>query len=496
MSGGASGALSLLPPLLAIALAVYTRRVHLSLAAGIWLGWTLLAGGDPAAGFADAVDATVGVLGEASNARVLLFTFGIGSLIAVVEGNGGVRGFVRWVEESEWVTSGRRAQLLAWMMGLVIFIESNITILVAGSVSRPLFDRFRVSREKLAYLIDSTSAPICILVPFNAWGAYVLGILGSLGVESELGVFLRAIPLNLYALSAVVLAGASAAMGLDVGPMATAQRRAAGDAVGPGTAGGPDAAGGPAGRESPGPGAGDGPDSERLPEEMGPPPPEDAPWRAVNMIAPIAVMVATMPAAMWITGNGSFAEGSGSTSVLWAVLAGLAAAWILTLGQGILDAEALSDASLRGAGKLTGMALVLLLALTLGDVTSEMGTGRYVAGVVEGRVPGPALLPLLFGAAGVIAFATGSSWGTFAIVLPLAVPLAAPLGADPAPFVAAVLSGGIFGDHCSPISDTTIISSLAAATDHVDHVRTQLPYALIAGAVAVAGFATMGAVAL
>jgi len=428
-----------------------------------------------------------------------------------VEANGGVRGFVRWVERSRWVDSGRRAQLLAWVLGVVIFIESNITILVAGSVSRPLFDRFRVSREKLAYLIDSTSAPICILVPFNAWGAYVLGILGGLGVASELGVFLRAIPLNFYALAAVLLAGTSAATGLDLGPMAAAQRRAAGEGddppagksgelrSGPATAPSAGKGGtGDAGDAARGGGGGDqgGRDPGRIPEEMGPPPPEGAPLRAVNMVVPIAAMVLTMPAAMWITGDGSFAEGSGSTSVLWAVLAGLATGWALTLGQEILDAEALGDASLEGAGKLTGMALVLLLALTLGDVTSELGTGAYVAGVVEGRVPDPLLLPLLFGAAGVIAFATGSSWGTFAIVLPLAVPLAAPLGADPAPFVAAVLSGGIFGDHCSPISDTTIISSLAAATDHVDHVRTQLPYALTAGAVAVTGFAVAGSVML
>lgn len=492
------GAVSLLPPLLAIVLAMYTRRVHLSLAAGIWLGWTAIAGWHPGSGLAEAIEATIGVLGDPDNARVLVFTFGIGSLIAVVETNGGVRGFVRWMERREWVTSGRRAQLLAWLLGVVIFIESNITILVAGSVSRPLFDRFDVSREKLAYLIDSTSAPICILVPFNAWGAYVLGILGGLEVDSALGVFLLAVPLNFYALSAVTLAGLSAAAGLDWGPMEDAQRRAAGGASVP-TAGddGPAEARGTA---PTGPGGGDGDpppardDGDGAPEEVGPPPPDGIPHRAVNMVLPIAAMVATMPLGMWITGDGSLAEGSGTTSVLWAVLAGLAVAWALTLGQRLLDAGALSDASLQGAGELTGMALVLLLALALGDVTFEMGTGEYLAGAVEGRIAPPALLPLLFLTAGVIAFATGSSWGTFAIVLPLAVPLAEPLGLGPSPFLAAVLSGGIFGDHCSPISDTTVISSLAAATDHVEHVRTQLPYALTAGALAAAGFAVVGLV--
>lgn len=465
----APGFLTLLPPLLAIALAMWSRRVYLSLAAGIWLGWVLLAGGHPGRGLADAVEALVAVLGNADSSRVLLFTFAIGALIAVVEGNGGVQGFVSWLERRRWVTTGRRAQLMACLIGLVVFIESNITILVAGAVSRPLFDRFRVSREKLAYLIDSTSAPICILIPFNAWGAFVIGILGGLGVEGALSTFLLSIPFNLYALAAVTLAVFTAATGLDWGPMKDAERRAAGGQV--------------------------------LPEEgttlgemdaIAPEPPDDAPRRAVNMVAPIAAMVIMMPLGMWITGDGSLAEGSGTTAVLWAVLGGLAVAWVLSMGQGILDAEVLSEVSLKGAGGLTGMALVLLLALALGNVTSELGTGEYVAGVVGGTVPVPLLLPLLFLTAGFIAFATGSSWGTFAIVLPLAVPVGEGLGLPLAPFVAAVLSGGIFGDHCSPISDTTIISSLAAATDHIDHVNTQLPYALTAGTVAAVGFAVVG----
>jgi Na+/H+ antiporter NhaC len=189
------GVLSLLPPLLAIALAVYTREVYLSLAAGIWLGWTIVAGWDPLMGAGSAVNETIAVLGEPGNARILFFTFIVGSLIAIVQANGGVDGFMRWVERRGWVTDGRRAQLLAWLIGVVIFIESNITILVTGSVCRPLFDRFRISREKLAYLADSTSAPICVLVPFNAWGGYILGLLAALGVAAPMSVFIAAIPL-------------------------------------------------------------------------------------------------------------------------------------------------------------------------------------------------------------------------------------------------------------------------------------------------------------
>ena len=449
-------------------MAIWSRQVYLSLAAGIWLGWTIDAGWNPAAGFARAVEATVRVGGDASNLQVLMFTFGIGSLIAVVQANGGVRGFVDWLERRRWVTSGRRAQILAWITGLVIFIESNITILVAGSVSRPLFDRFRVSREKLAYIIDSTSAPVCILIPFNAWGAYVLSLLAGLGVEQPVSVFVGSLPLNFYALSAITLAGITAMTGLSLGPMEAAEGRA---------------------RE--GKLHWDHASAMADPEDMAPEPSEGIPHRAVNMVLPIAAMVGTMPLGMYVTGGGDLAEGSGATSVLWAVMAGLAVAWLLSSGQGLLELDELSDVSLDGAGALTGMAAVLLLALALGDVTRVLGTGEYVAGAVSGAVPPAALLPLTFAVAGGIAFATGSSWGTFAIMLPVAAPLAASGPGLPA-LLAATLSGGIFGDHCSPISDTTIISSMASASDHIEHVRTQMPYAMLAGGVAVVGFALAG----
>jgi tetracycline resistance efflux pump len=463
------GALSLLPPLLAIALAVYTREVYLSLAAGIWLGWTIVESWNPLAGAARAVNETIAVLGDPGNARILLFTFMVGSLIAIVGSNGGVDGFVAWVERRRWVTDGRRAQLLAWLIGLVIFIESNITILVTGSVCRPLFDRFRVSREKLAYLADSTSAPICILIPFNAWGGYILGLLAALGVAAPLGVFVAAIPLNFYALAAVLLAGATAAFGLDWGPMRAAEARTRAGELHWEHAG-----------------------ALADPGEIAPPAAPGIPRRPINLILPVAAMVLSMPVGMYITGSGTMAAGSGSLSVLWAVIVGVGVASVLTLGQRLISVQELSRVSLYGAGGLTGMALVLLLAIALGAVTVELGTGEFIAGLVAGRIPLPALLPIIFLAGAGTSFATGSSWGTFAIMIPVAVPLAVSLGLPIAPFVAAVLSGGIFGDHCSPISDTTVISSLAAASDHIEHVRTQLPYALTAGSFAILAFAATG----
>ncbi|MDH3298269.1 MAG: C4-dicarboxylate ABC transporter [Gemmatimonadota bacterium] len=435
------------------------------------MGWTILSGWNPFTGVAAAIDGTLAQATDSGTAAVLLFTFAIGALIALVEANGGVKGFVEWVERRRFVTSGRRAQVLAWVLGLVIFIESNITVLVAGSICRPLFDRFKVSREKLAYLIDSTSAPVCTLIPFNAWGAYILSLLIGLGVEPAVPVLIASIPLNFYALSAIAVALFAATRSRDVGPMEAARLRTIEGEL----------------------------HWEHAialadPAEIAPPPKEGVPLRARNMVLPIAVMVLMMPTAMYITGEGDLMAGSGSLSVLWAVLAAIAAVSVLSIVQKLLSMEDVSMVALKGAGGLTGMALVLLLAVTLGAVTKELGTGEYVARLAGDRVPIPVLLPLIFLTGAGIAFATGSSWGTFAIMLPIAVPVAAAMSLPLAPFVAASLSGGVFGDHASPISDTTIVSSLASASDHIEHVRTQLPYALIAGGFAVVAFAITGAV--
>jgi Na+/H+ antiporter NhaC len=211
------------------------------------------------------------------------------------------------------------------------------------------------------------------------------------------------------------------------------------------------------------------------------------------MLLPIIGMVAMMPVALLITGGGDMRAGSGSTSVLWSVLFGLVVAWLLLLGQRAYTIDDLTRLGLKGAGGLVSLALVLLLALALAGVANALGTGAYIASITAGILPPVVFLPLVFVVAGLVAFSTGTSWGTFAIMLPIAVPAAMTLGLPLAPFVAASLSGGVFGDHASPISDTTIISSMAAATDHIDHVRTQLPYALLAGTVAIVAFAITGA---
>ncbi len=462
---------SLLPPLLAIALAITTRQVIISLVFGIWLGYSLLPGSGPLIGLASAIDGIVAVMQSAGDARVIIFTLVIGGLIATLEASGGVRGFVVWLEQQRWVTSGRRSQWLAWAIGMVIFVESNITVLVAGSVARPLFDRFKIAREKLAYLIDSTSAPVCMLIPLNAWGAFNLGLLDTTGVENPLDVFIASIPLNLYAFSAVIMSALSIVWRRDIGPMRKArQRTEKGELLWPNATPMVD------------------------PHLLNPPLASSVVPRARNMVVPILSMVAGMPIALWITGDGNLMAGSGSTSVLWAVLFALAVCWVLLLSQRASSIHDLVEHFLRGAGGVMPLALILLLALALGDVTEQLKAGVYVANLVkDGFIP-QLVLPVMFLISAGIAFSVGSSWGTFAIMIPIAVPVALGLDMPVAPFVAAVLSGGIFGDHASPISDTTVVASMAAATDHIDHVRTQMPYALVAGGVSLVGFVVMGLV--
>ncbi|MGE0489236.1 MAG: Na+/H+ antiporter NhaC family protein [Vulcanimicrobiota bacterium] len=459
---------SLLPPLLAIVLAVWTRQVFVALGAGIWLGGCILSGGHPLVGAQVAIELIVKVLEDGDNARVVLFTFVIGALIGTVESCGGVKGFINWIDNSGWMTSPRRAQLLVWLTGVLIFIESNITILVAGALARPLFDRFKISRERLAYLIDSTAAPVCMIIPLNAWGAYNIGILATLGVENPLQLFLQTIPLNFYALTATGLALVTAVTSLNLGPMGKAEERTQnGEVLWPGA-------------------------QPMMDETMFVPMPEGNRPRAINMLLPMLVMIVMMPAGLYLTGGGDFREGSGSTSVLWAVLAGLAMAWLLLLSQRVANLDELSRTALRGAQGMMPMALIILLALALGKMTRDLGTGAFVAGIAANSLSPAVFLPVVFLVASAIAFSTGTSWGTFAIMLPVAVPAASAMGLPLAPFVAASLSGGIFGDHASPISDTTIMASMAAATDHIDHVRTQMPYALIAGGLALVGFLIVG----
>lgn len=464
---------SVIPPLLAIGLAIATRQVILSLSIGLWMGAWLLGSGNPLAAIPQAIDAVINVFTDPGDTRVLVFTLVIGGLIATIEKLGGVRGFIHLLQEKKWVTGPGRAQWLAFGTGVVVFIESNITLLIAGAISRPVFDRYRVSREKLAYIIDATSAPICVLIPLNAWGAVIVSLLASSGIENPIDVFIGAILLNFYAIFAVLVCALVIWSDFDIGPMRAAQKRTMeGRFLWPNATPMVDPSLIEAGQS-------------RQPQDS-----------AKLMLLPVLALVLSMPLGLYVTGEGDLTAGSGSTSVLWAVLIALGVAWAIVLGSRRATLETLMQLFLKGAGGLLPVAMILLFSLALGDVANALGTGVFVAQLAQETIPSALLLPLLFLLSAFIAFSIGSSWGTFAIMIPLAMQIVAALDMNASVFLAAVLSGAVFGDHASPISDTTVVASMAAATDHIDHVRTQLPYALISAGLATVAFFVSGLVLL
>jgi Na+/H+ antiporter NhaC len=481
------GWLSLLPPLLAIGLAIKTRQVFLSLGAGIWLGWTVLSNWNPIRGAEGMLNSIVMVFQDPGNTRVIIFSALVGSLIALTQRSGGIDGFVELILNKKWIKSRKGANMLAWILGVVIFIESSIKILVVGSVCRPLYDKMGISREKLAYIADSTSAPICMLIPLNAWGAFTIGLLATQGVPNATQVLIGSIPLNFYSIIAVLTVLFFILTPFDFGKMKKAEKRVReeGKIL-------PDGA------------------TPMMDEHLtGLKPKEGIKKLARNMIVPIVVMSLFMPVALIITGLqnlsaiegmkvafgealrevgllGILAEGSGSTAVFWSVMLSIVVASLMTRFQKSLSGKEIIELILKGAGGMISLALLMMLAFSLGATCKALGTGAFVAGAISGSLPAGLVPLLVFLVAAFIAFSTGTSFGTFALMIPLAVPLALNLDVSLPLVVSAVLGGGVFGDHCSPISDTTIVASMASACDHIDHVNTQLPYALIS-----AGFAAV-----
>ena len=363
--------LSIAPPLLAIILAITTRQVIISLSLGILIGYSILDSVNPLSGLALAIEGVINVFSDAGDTRVLIFTLVIGELIATIEKVGGVNGFISLLESKSWVDKPSKAKWLAYGTGIVVFIESNMTLLVAGSISRPLFDRYKVAREKLAYIIDSTSAPICIMIPLNAWGALIISLTESSNIENPLQVFIAAIPFNLYPIIVVLFSAFVIWRNINIGPMRAAQARTEeGQLLWPNAT--PMV------------------DPSILNAQQG----DGSKDKARFMIVPIFAMVFAMPVCLYITGNGVISEGSGSTSVLWSVLFALMVAWFLVLAYKRSTVDELMHIFLKGAGGLLPVAVILLFALALGDVANALGTGIYVASLVEDTIPAILLLPL------------------------------------------------------------------------------------------------------
>lgn len=454
------GWLSVIPPLFAILLAIKTRQVFLSLFLGIVVGWIIISGGNILKGVELSIQSIIDVFQDAGNTRVVIFCALVGALISLTQANGGVQGFVDFIQKKNIVTNRRRATVFSFFVGCIVFIESSISCLVTGTIFHPIFEKFKISREKLAYICDTTSSPICILIPLNAWGAYVVSLLEKEsaygGLTDPVSLFLSTIPLNFYAILSVLFAGFIAFSYKDFGAMKKAERRS----------------------EEQGKTIADGAVPMISEDVASLKPKKGIKHRSFNMIIPIAVMIVMMPVSLLITGNGNLTSGSGSTAVLWSVLAAIIVAGLISLIQKILNLKEVMDYTLKGISGLVPLAILMVLAFSIGETCRTLGTGIYVASLSKDFLNPSVIAPILFITSAFISFSTGTSWGTFAIMIPIAVPTAIYADASLSLSIAAVLSGSVFGDHCSPISDTTIVSSMASACDHIDHVRTQLPYAV------------------
>ena len=477
------GFLSLLPPVIAIILAIRTKQVYVSLLFGIWLGWVIIDGFNPLQGSLDTIQALVDVFKDAGNTRTIMFCALVGALIIFIQRSGGVEGFIirvnrllQYYEEKQSGSNRVVVQFLAWLTGLLIFVESSISVLTVGALYRPVFDKLGISREKLAYLADSSSAPSSILIPFNGWGAFIMTLLVAEGFSDPFATMLRAMGYNFYPIFALLLALIIIFFKKDYGPMVKAEKRAREE--------------GKVLNDGAKPMISDELTDVKTVEGIRP--------KAFNMVLPIAVMVLMMPIMLAFTGWEralelmpdasttrqvffAIGQGSGSTAVLIAVITSTLFAMILYRAQGIMKWKEMIDLTLKGISGMMPLALLMLMAFAIGAVCKQMGTGQYVAEVAKTWLS-PSMVPfIVFLVSCFIAFSTGTSWGTFAIMIAIAVPMSKEMDANVYLTIAAALGGGVFGDHCSPISDTTILSSMASATDHIDHVRTQLPYALTAG---------------
>jgi len=492
-SGGVEKATawSLLPPLLAIGLALWARQVVISLFLGVWLGTTMLSG-NPAIGFLRVIDTNIRLsLADPDHVSILVFSVLLGGMVGVMSRSGGTMGIVRVLEKA--ATSPRSTQIVTWLMGVAIFFDDYSNTLIVGHSMRPVSDRHGISREKLAFLVDSTAAPVACIAVVSTWVGYQVSVLGdSLHASGSdlnpFSVFLQSIPMAFYPLAALSLTFASAASGRDFGAMLRAERRAAaGEVISPSARPLADF------------------------DAAGLDPSSDTPQRWFNAAIPVLLVVGVTMGGLYWTGRnalitkeipgqglaGIIGESDPFTVLLWASMAGLTAAILLAVGQSLLSLQESIDATLAGFRSMLIAVVVLSLAWSLGQVCTSLGTADWLKHAVGDWLPVGMLPAAVFIVAALVSFSTGTSWGTIAILTPLAVPLLLQATTNPGELlpltVSAILGGSVFGDHCSPISDTTVMSSMASGSDHVDHVRTQLPYALLAAVVAcLAGYLPMG----
>ncbi len=484
------GLLSLVPPLLAIVLAVLLRQALLALFAGIWVGAFFVHDYDPFVGLVRTFDTYLpATLVDSGHAAIVIFTMALGGMVGVVSRTGGTRALVEAIGRK--AHSRRSGMLTAWASGLVVFFDDYANCLLVGNTVRPFTDELRVSREKLAYIVDSTAAPIATVALVSTWVGYQIGIFedvfadAAFGVTSGYDLFLRMLPYSFYSFFTIGFVFFIAWSRRDFGPMLAAERRAFRDGhlVRPGGQ----------------------PLMDRELTDMAPADHSRAHW--MTAVVPVVAVIVIVVGGLYVSGVTALGAAAGDAGLraiisaadsyavlLWAAFGGSIAAFVMAFATRTASLSEALEAWISGVKAMVIAVLILVLAWGLGAMCQEqLETGPWLLSQIE---PNPHTLPVLtFFVSGVIALATGSSFSTMAIVIPIAGPMAwavtgdanldaATLESIRYATLAAILSGAVFGDHCSPISDTSIMSSMSAASDHIDHVRTQAPYALVCAAIA------------
>lgn len=461
---------SVVPPILTIVLALVTKNVFISLLIGIFTSSMVLCGGAPLTGLNDAFYSFIHTFESSGNTITLISFLLIGALIYLIEKSGGVEGFTEvMLKKRALIKTKRGASIFTWLLGIIIFTSGSLSCMVTGSVSRPFNDTLKVPHEKSAFIVHATSTPWCVLFPLSGWLAALAGYLTSGGVpENEaISVLLRSIPLNFYCILAVFGTLAVSLFGINIGPMRKAEERA--DKTGA--------------LDNPGRGG-------TLTEETTSP--SKAKPRVLNMLLPMGVLIATILAVLTITGKGNPTQGAGMQSLLWGCILAVFTICILCVAQKLFSVDEVINEMFKGMGTMLPVAGILLFGFTMGNLVKDLDTGNYLTSVFMG-VLSPALLPALsFLLCMLLSFATGTSMGTMAIMSVICLPMAISMGMSIPLVAGAVFGGAIFGDHASPISDTTIMSCATTGCDIIDHVKTQMPYVLIFAAISLVLYVVLG----
>ena len=461
---------SVVPPILTIVLALVTKNVFISLLIGIFTSSMVLCGGAPLTGLNDAFYSFIHTFESSGNTITLISFLLIGALIYLIEKSGGVEGFTEvMLKKRALIKTKRGASIFTWLLGIIIFTSGSLSCMVTGSVSRPFNDALKVPHEKSAFIVHATSTPWCVLFPLSGWLAALAGYLTSGGVpENEaISVLLRSIPLNFYCILAVFGTLAVSLFGINIGPMRKAEERAEKTGA----------------LDNPGRGG-------TLTEETMSP--SKAKPRVLNMLLPMGVLIATILAVLTITGKGNPTQGAGMQSLLWGCILAVLTICILCVAQKLFSVDEVINEMFKGMGTMLPVAGILLFGFTMGNLVKDLDTGNYLTSVFMG-VLSPALLPALsFLLCMLLSFATGTSMGTMAIMSVICLPMAISMGISIPLVAGAVFGGSIFGDHSSPISDTTIMSCATTGCDIIDHVKTQMPYVLIFAPISLVLYVVLG----